>query len=166
MAINQAREDGTEINPFVAEAATVWVRSRLSASSIIKREPKEQCMHISCCLGIQIYLTTVIDRFMELGFDQLDLVSRLKSSLSGIDIKTTQSHFVLWTIFFGGLAATNMRDRCWFVSQLRDITRDLNIRDWDSLESTLKRLSWVETRHGSLGRLLWHITIMNDPSAY
>ena len=165
-AMNQASKNKTEIDPFIVQAATVWIRSRLSASSIIEREAKQQYIHISCCLGIQIYLTTVIDQFMDLGLDRLDLISRLRASLNGIDVKTTQSPLVLWTIFFGGLAAPNMRDRCWFVGQLRDIARALYIHDWDSLESTLKRLSWVETRHGNLGRLLWNATINNDLSAY
>jgi hypothetical protein len=163
---NEANNSETEIDTFIVEAATVWIRSRLSAASLIDREPREQALHVSYSLGIQIYLATVIDRAAEHGLDQDDLVSKLKESLSGTDLETNVSPLLLWTIFFGRMAAQNTTLRCWFVTCLREITRTLHISDWHTLRSMLQGLAWVTKQHDELGRLVWNTTIMHDPSAF
>lgn len=165
-AMNEASEDETEIDRSVVDAATIWIRSRLSASVLIEREVEEQHMYSLCCLGIQIYLTTITTHCVKLQLDQSDLISKLKSCLSYVDIKTMISPLVLWTIFFGGVASQNFEDQTLFVVVLRQLYQALNISDWDSLKFTLRSLSWLENKHNEQGRLLWNITITNDPFAF
>ncbi|RFU33304.1 hypothetical protein B7463_g3023, partial [Scytalidium lignicola] len=142
-AMNQASEDETKIDRVVVDAVTTWIRSRLSTSSLIERDPVQQNMYASCCLGIQIYLTTVIDHSVDPELDQADLVTRLRSCLCHVDIKTMLSPLVLWSVFFGGMASQTCADQSLFVTLLRELTQALNISDWDTLESTLKSLSMV-----------------------
>lgn len=163
---NQAYESEIEVDTFVVEAATVWIRSRLGAASLIEREPRKQALHLSCSLGIQIYLATVIDRATEHGLDKADLVFRLKDSLGRTDVKTEISPLLLWTIFFGRMAAQNTVLRCWFITMLREVTQVLHIYDWHSLKSKLEGLAWVAKRHDELGRLVWNTTVTHDPSAF
>jgi hypothetical protein len=157
-AMDQASQNGAELDPFIMEAAVTWIRSRLETSIIIEREPEQQHLHTSCCLGIYAYLTTIIDQTVD-GLAQHDLVSGLKSSLPRVDMKNDQSPLILWSVFFGGLAAKNLGDRYWFVSLLRDILHNIsgpsNICGWESLKTVLKGLSWLGARHDIPGRQLW-----------
>ena len=59
-AINRADENETEIDPYVAEGAAVYIQSRLSAASMIEREPMDQAIYATCSLGILIYLSTIV----------------------------------------------------------------------------------------------------------
>jgi hypothetical protein len=161
-AINQASEDEIEINPLVVEAAVIWIRSRLSATGTIEGDTELQNMHVACCLGIQIYLTTIIDQSEEHGLDPLDLISELRGRSNHIDLRAVQSPFVLWIMFFAGIAASHSVDRSWFITLLRYMIRGLDICDWDSLRAILQSFSWVESKHGDLGRLLWNATVPND----
>lgn len=161
-AINKASEDETEIDRFVVDAAIIWIRSRLSASVLIKREVEQQNMYALCCLGIQIYLTTITDH-CEAELDQSDLISKLKSHLSHVDTTAMLSPLVLWTIFFGGMTSQTCEDRSLFVILLRQLSHALNFPDWSSMSPTLKSLAWVDKKHDEPGRLLWNTTIASDP---
>lgn len=158
-AVDEASVHDTKLDKFAVYAATEWILSRLASSSLIPREPLQQCLHISFCLGIQIYLTTIVDQFAELGLSQLDLVSRLASSLSCMEVPVTKSPFLLWTVFFGGIAAEKINADQEMIDLLRDmlcdISRASNICGWESLHLALKSLCWLDTRHSEPGRQFW-----------
>ena len=164
--MNEESENRPEINPLVMEAATIWIRSRLSASGLIKREPEQQNIHMVYCLGIQIYLSTVMQNPIERGLDQNELISTLKSHLSHVGIQAMLSPLVLWTVFFGGFAAPTFMDRTWFVALLRDIARASNLSAWHTVESILKSLAWVEKKHAEHGRLLWSVVTKNHKNTF
>ena len=79
----------------------------------------------------------------------------LKDSLVNIDFKAMLSPFILWSVFFGRMAAQNTIHRHWFITLLREATQILSVGDWQTLKSALKCLSWVEKQHDELGQLIW-----------
>lgn len=65
---------------------------------------------------------------------------------------------ILWCLVIGGIAATGRRERIWFVGELKILSKDLGIQEWEwsKVKVVLRRFAWVDVACDPGGEALWN----------
>ncbi|RAO71416.1 uncharacterized protein BHQ10_007428 [Talaromyces amestolkiae] len=89
------------------------------------------------------------------------LARKLKAELEVI-LQRAAHQFVsktlLWGVVLGGVAASGIDERAWFVSTLRDIAPLMGLSSWHQVKTTLDQILWLGSACDSAGRALWDDT--------
>lgn len=85
------------------------------------------------------------------------LLHQLMTTLSTLlSHPTTQSNaLLLWILTKGGVSATDMSERAWFVSHLVEMTEEMDIGSWEAMKSHVRRVIWHERLCENSHRKLW-----------
>jgi Fungal specific transcription factor domain len=81
------------------------------------------------------------------------LITQLKLTLSEWD--GDDDHMLLWVLTMGGIGATGLGERMWFMQKLQDVAARIGIRSWFELRDAIKRGLWHETTNDRDGQGLW-----------
>lgn len=91
------------------------------------------------------------------------LAQMLQTELEGI-LKRAAPQFVsktlLWGVVLGGVAASGIDERAWFVSTLRDIATTMGLSSWHQVKITLNQILWLGSACDSAGRALWEEAVL------
>lgn len=80
------------------------------------------------------------------------LVRQLKIALSEWD---GDDHSLIWVLTMGGIGATGLGERIWFMKELQDAAVRIGVRSWPKLREIIKTGLWHETTNGRDGQDLW-----------
>lgn len=67
----------------------------------------------------------------------------------------TSNNLTLWIFCAGGVAASGMPERKWFIGHLVQLTEELGICDWETCSGYLRKVVWHENLCGKTYRVLW-----------
>jgi hypothetical protein len=62
---------------------------------------------------------------------------------------------LLWILTLGGIAATGLPERAWFVATLGSVTADSGISRWRDLKQFLELMPWLDSACAGAGQQLW-----------
>lgn len=65
---------------------------------------------------------------------------------------------LFWILTMGGIAATDLTERDWFVKELRNLTKLLGLKSWQQYSGILKQGLWLAATNDEDGRDLWDET--------
>jgi hypothetical protein len=80
------------------------------------------------------------------------LVTRLKTALTEWD---GDSHMLLWVLAMGGIGATGLDEREWFIRNLQDAVMRIGVRSWIEARDVIKMGLWHEATNDGDGQVLW-----------
>lgn len=94
----------------------------------------------------------------------LHLLARmLQVELEGILQQGTHqfvSKTLLWGVVVGGVAASGIDERAWYVSSLRDMATLMGLSSWHQVKITLDQILWLGSACDSAGRALWEEAVL------
>jgi hypothetical protein len=88
--------------------------------------------------------------------------SNLESNWSSPDAVSV----LIWVLTLGGIAATDMPERTWFVAALGRFTADSGLSKWRHLKQVLGLMLWLDSACDSAGQQLWDEvdrSVRNEP---
>lgn len=62
---------------------------------------------------------------------------------------------LLWILFFGGISATGLPERNWFVKKISVLVTYLGLEHWEETKMVLHSMMWLSNACDSGGELLW-----------
>lgn len=88
------------------------------------------------------------------------LVSLLHVELQDSSLKSDQRfpdvvRVLIWALILGGIAATGLPNRAWFVAALAQVSANHGLSEWQDLKLVLDRMLWLDSAYGITGQQLW-----------
>ena len=88
------------------------------------------------------------------------LIRLLQVELQASDLESTWPgrdavRALLWVLTIGGIAATGLPERAWFVATLRRVTVRSGLSRWQDLKQVLESMLWLESACDRAGKQLW-----------
>ncbi|KAJ8103419.1 hypothetical protein POJ06DRAFT_279217 [Lipomyces tetrasporus] len=80
------------------------------------------------------------------------LVTQLRIALTEWD---GDDHMLVWVLTMGGIGATGLGKRVWFMKKLQDAAMRIGVRSWIELRDIIKRGLWHEATNDRDGQDLW-----------
>jgi hypothetical protein len=77
--------------------------------------------------------------------------SYLESTWSSRDA----ARVLLWVLMIGGIAATGLPERTWFVSTLRTATVRSGLSRWQDLKQILESMLWLDSACDRAAKQIW-----------
>lgn len=62
---------------------------------------------------------------------------------------------LLWILILGGIAASDTKERDWFVKSISIVAKILKIGTWEEVTEIVESFLWLESACGFGGRILW-----------
>jgi hypothetical protein len=78
-----------------------------------------------------------------------------KSNLESIWCSRDAVGALLWILTLGGIAATGLPERVWFVATLGWVASHSGLSRWRDLKQVLEQMPWLDSACGSAGQQLW-----------
>lgn len=88
------------------------------------------------------------------------LVTRLKIALTKRD--GDWDDMLLWVLAIGGIGATGLDERMWFVRRFQNATKRIGVRSWTEAKDIITRGLWHEATNDGDGQDLWLESIIVD----
>jgi hypothetical protein len=112
---------------------------------------------------MMIYINIVLRKMPSTSAVLLYLTEEMKTALETVDFEPLWGgHIKLftWVLFQGGAAATEDAMRKWYVKQLVEVCRVLNIWSWESALECLSGFLWVRCTLVHRCKPLWYETVV------
>ncbi|PYI04729.1 hypothetical protein BO78DRAFT_431060 [Aspergillus sclerotiicarbonarius CBS 121057] len=92
------------------------------------------------------------------------LVQTLRTNLGDVPLEGSwlsspeETVLLLWVVTMGGIAATGMPEREWFVGMLQETALQAGLGEWRTLRQSLKTILWLHSACDAAGEKLWNET--------
>jgi hypothetical protein len=105
-----------------------------------------------------IYSTAVTFPLPALSGHFHKLAATLQQLLEASKFDSCWRHYpktLLWILVLGGIAASDTKERDWFVRSLSIVAKILKIGTWQEASEIVESFLWLESACGPGGRILW-----------
>ena len=86
------------------------------------------------------------------------LAATLQQLLEASKFDSCWRHYpktLLWILILGGIAASDTKERDWFVRSISIVAKILKIGTWEEVAEIVESFLWLESACGPGGRILW-----------
>jgi Fungal specific transcription factor domain len=159
------RPPNEEVASFTSRRAWIeWKLSTLNQNHNSQQETAKTYGLENCVkLAMLIYINIVLRKMPSTSAELLYLTEEMKTALETADFEPFWGvHIKLftWVLFHGGAAATEAGTRKWYVKQLVEVCRVLNIWSWESVSECLSGFLWVRCTLVHRIKPLWYETVV------
>jgi hypothetical protein len=111
-------------------------------------------------IGLTIFMMTLFLQHDARRVIHFPLVSRhLKEVLLCEPFHEDDNGLFIWVMFIGGIWILPDPDESWLLSKLRDLVRQLKIKDYQGVLQYIDDFPWINGMHDELGQSIWDMVM-------
>lgn len=155
------------LDPHLLQEFLVSVGHRVLLIHTLLDLPLEDKVEEAYCIGLSVFVTTLILRFGRERFLRYELLGRCWERCVGALLQEgveseeggEEDAMVLWLLFLGGIAGGSEMSRRWLGVRIKQQSEKLGLGEWSEVRECLMRYPWIGAVHDEGGKALWEAVV-------